>query len=308
MNQTLFQLCVVVGGAWLTAGAALLYFTHVRLERPAIGHFNGRDVLVVFVFLVTLPALYVILPEAVLTAFLILTFVSALTIGYRPLLSSTPRWLIIGALLGANIAVTRVGLGTVRGWQIYWTLTSIVVLLAVVAVANLYVQGGMQLRHVAWFALALAVYDPLFSIVIPLSIELADRFAGFALDPSIGMRLGALNANIGMGDLLVYSLFTIAAYKAYGPRTLPAVALAITVFGCVIPSIAPELLGSLHRGNIGFVVPAQTFFGPVAFLLYLWWRRRGVEAPMSEWLNRATPAETLPASSKTAELVQAVLP
>lgn len=41
--------------------------------------------------------------------------------------------------------------------------------------------------------------------------------------------------------------------------------MTVLVFGGVFPVMAPVLLGSLARGTIGFVVPAQTFFGPAAF-------------------------------------------
>ena len=43
-------------------------------------------------------------------------------------------------------------LGTVLGWQFFWAENSVIVLLAAISVANLYVQGGMKLKHVAWFA------------------------------------------------------------------------------------------------------------------------------------------------------------
>ena len=89
-------------------------------------------------------------------------------------------------------------------------------LFAVVAVANLYIQGGMRLRHVAWLALGLAVYDPIFSFGVPLTAKLADAFAGFPLDPSIGFRAGLNSANIGIGDLLVYSAFAVAASRDTG--------------------------------------------------------------------------------------------
>jgi hypothetical protein len=68
---------------------------------------------------------------------------------------------------------------------------------------------------------------------------------------------------------------------------------------------APTISSPRH---IGFVVPAQTFFGPVTFLLYLWWRRTGAEAPMSAWLNRAratTTANPSPVTAKAVELAPA---
>jgi hypothetical protein len=283
LEQTVFQTIVVLLGSLATAAAALLYFRRVRLERPAIGCFNARDVVIVFGFIVTLPVLYLLLPPLVLTIFLVVTFVSALSIGYRPLVPPTVLWPAIGLLIGANILVARNLLGTTRGWQLYWTLTSVAVLGAAVAVSNLYVQGGMRLRHVAWFALGLAVYDPIFSFGIPLTARLADTFAGFPLDPSIGFRAGLDSANIGIGDLLVYSTFTVAAYKGYGRRGARLAFGLVTVFGGLAPSLAPLVISAVVRGNIGVVVPAQLFFGPAAFVGYRLLIRTGPERSMREW-------------------------
>jgi hypothetical protein len=287
LEQTVFQTAVVLFGALATPAAALFYFRKVRLERPAIGVFNGRDIVILFGFIVTLPVLYLYLPPVVLTIFLVITFVSALSIGYRPVLPSLVLWPAIGLLIGTNILVARNLLGTTRGWQLYWGLTSVAVLLAAVAVANLYVQGGMRLRHVAWFALGLAVYDPIFSFGVPLTAQLADAFAGFPLDPSIGFRAGLNSANIGIGDLLVYSAFTVAAYKAYGRRGAKLSFGLVTVFGALAPSLAPLVITAVVRGNVGIVVPAQLFFGPAAFVGYKILARSGPERSMRAWRTEA---------------------
>jgi hypothetical protein len=283
IEQTTFQVVVVLVGALSTTAGALVYFRRVRLERPAIGCFNGRDVVILFGFIVTLPVLYLFVPPLVLTIFLVITFVSALSIGYRPVLPRTVLWLTIGVLIATNILVARNLLGTTRGWQLYWLLTSIAVLFAAVAVANLYIQGGMRLRHVAWFALGLAVYDPIFSFGIPLTARLADTFAGFPLDPSIGFRAGLNSANIGIGDLLVYSVFAVAAYKGYGRRGAKLAFGLVTVFGALAPSLAPLVLSAVVRGNVGVVVPAQLFFGPAAFVGYRLLLRTGPERSMRDW-------------------------
>src|SRR5207248_5513397 len=89
-----------------------------------------------------------------------------------------------------NIVVTETMLGTRSGWQLYWVITNTIVLLAVVGVSNLYVQGGMRLRHVAWFAFVLGFYDGIFAFAIPILGKLADRFEGQPLDPSIGFAMG----------------------------------------------------------------------------------------------------------------------
>ena len=181
--------------------------------------------------------------------------------------------------------MTETLLGTRAGWQLYWVLTNIVVLLAVVGVSNLYVQGGMSLRHIAWFALFLAFYDAFFALVIPITQKLADSFEGRPLDPSIGFSMWSFNANIGLGDLLVFCLFIVAAYKGFGKKGVLSSFVIISIFGILIPSLAPLVIVSFVRGTTGIVVPVQMFFGPAAFVTYLWLSRHTPERSMAQWLN-----------------------
>ena len=109
----IFELILAISAAVLTSGCALFYLRRVRLERPAIGTFNHRDIRILFCFIVFLPFVYVLLPRWGLTAFLILTFSGALAIGYRPVLNRASLWLGIGLLIGANIWVSRTMLGTI---------------------------------------------------------------------------------------------------------------------------------------------------------------------------------------------------
>jgi hypothetical protein len=284
LYPTVFELIVAVTATLTTNMLALLYLRRTRIERPPVGTFNGRDIVVLSCFLITLPLLYVVLPQWALTGFLVLTFTSALAIGYRPLLSPTKLWVGIGALIGMNVWMTRTLLGTVLGWQIYWVENSIIVLLGAVAIANLYVQGGMRLKHIAWFALGLAVYDVLFTLKWPITNKLAERFLGFPLDPSVAFRMGVYNASIGIGDLLVYALFCLAAYKAYG-RTACRIAMVLTaVFGAALPALAPLVTRAFLDARTDLIVPAQTSFGPVAFLCYQWMRHRwGAERTMGQF-------------------------
>lgn len=281
----LFELVLSMVGTALTCWLALLYFRRVRLERPAIGTFNRRDIAVVFCFIVGLPLLYTVLPLLPLLIALGITFTSALSIGLRPLLSPGLTWLVVGVLIGANIWLTRTRLGTALGWQIFWVENSILIIGAAVTVANLYVQGGMKIRHVAWFGLVLAVYDAVFTFVWPLTNELSQRFLGWPFDPAIGFRLGIFNASLGLGDLLVYSLFVIAVLKAYGPRALRVAVVVVMVFGAVVPALAPLAVSSLVDARTDLVVPAQTAFGPAAFVCAAWLRRRyGRERTMADYL------------------------
>jgi len=302
LYPTVFELIVAVTATLVTNVLALLYLRRTRIERPPIGTFNGRDIVVLSCFLVTLPLLYVVLPQWALTGFLVLTFTSALSIGYRPLVSGGRLWLGIGLLLGLNIWMTRTLLGTVLGWQIYWVENSIIVVLGAVAVANLYVQGGMRLKHVASFALGLAAYDIIFTLKWPITNKLAERFLGFPLDPSVAFRMGVYNASIGIGDLLVYALFVIAAYKAYG-RVASSIAMALTaVFGAAVPALAPLATQAFLDARTDLIVPAQSAFGPVAFLCYLWMRHRwGPERTMRQFLESTEPQTAAePASTPVA--------
>jgi hypothetical protein len=302
--ESLVQLGIVLVGALVTCVVATLYLERVRLDRPAVGVFNGRDVVVLFAFIVTLPVLYLFLPHWALTGFLLITFTASLSIGYRPVLPPTALWVTIGVLLGLNVWIARTMLGTVAGWQFYWGETSVVVLFGATAVANLYVQGGMKLKHVAWFAFGLGFYDVIFSVIIPLTPKLADAFIGYPLDPSIGMRFGIYNANIGIGDLLVYSLFVIAARKAYGVGASRIALGVVAVFGATLPALAPLILQAVTRGTGNAVVPAQAFFGTPALLTYLLMRHYyGRERTTREFLATLPPHRAM-----TRETVATVAP
>ncbi|MDQ3896669.1 MAG: hypothetical protein M3326_05360 [Actinomycetota bacterium] len=296
LQLTLVQFAVTLVGALAVSAGALFYFRRVELERPPVGTFNGRDIGILMTVIIGLPFLYATLPRWALTCFLGMTFASALSIGYRPLLGPTRLWLGVGLLLGSNIWTSRTMLGSVVGWQLWWVELGVLVALSAIAVANLYVQGGMKLRYVAWFALALGGYDVTFSRVIPLTNKLVQGFLGNPLDPSLGMRFGINNYSIGIGDLLVFAMFAVAAYKAYG-RSAARLALAvIVVFGVCVPSLVPLVINFIDA-RTDLLVPSQAFFGPAAFLCYLWLKHRyGRERTMAEYRSSTSIAPAAPPS------------
>jgi hypothetical protein len=282
-GQQGMEVGVTIVAAAVVTVSALAYFRRVQMERPPIGKFNGRDIFILMCFIVALPFLYAALPEWALTCFLVLTFASSLSIGYRPVVRPAVLWLGIGLLIGANIFTARTLEGTTIGWQLWWAELDILVGLGSVSVANLYVQGGMKLRYVAWFALALGVYDIIFATAIPLTDKLTEEFLGAPLDPSFGMRFGIYNASIGIGDLLVFALFAVAAYKAYGRQAARIALGMILVFGVIVPNLAPIFFNFIDTRH-DVLVPGQTFFGPAAFLCYLWLKHKyGRERTMVEY-------------------------
>jgi hypothetical protein len=298
----MFALVVSLVTTTAISVTAPYYLRRYRLERPAIGTFNGRDICVLFVLLATLPVFYVHLPQWLLTSFLCLTFVSALSIGLRPLLSPVRLWLTVGVLVGANIWMGRTLLGTVLGWQLFWIENSVLVLLAATSVTNLYVQGGMKLKHVAAFATALAVYDVIFTRFFPLTNQLVEKLLGYPLNPSMGFRISYNNAAVGIGDLLVYGLYILAALKAYGKPGFRLALVLVALFGSVLPSLIPLVINFVDA-RTDVLVPAQAWFGPPALLGYLWLRRRyGRERTVKQFLDstdflgRRAPAEPVTAA------------
>ena len=295
---TSFQIVVGVVGSLAAALCALAFFRKVRLERPPIGTFNVRDLSVLAIFIVTLPVLYLELPAGVLTAFLVVTFFSASLIALRPLVPPAWLWCAIPLVLTANIVVTAHMDDFRGGLQLYWVLTSAIVLVAGVGVANLYVQGGLGLRHIAWFTLFLAIYDIVFTRVIPLTPELAVALQGRPLDPSVGFAAGGYNANVGLGDLLVFCLYITAAYKGFGRRGAALSLALIAVFGAVAPSVTPLLVPGLFGTTAAAFVPVQTLFGPAAFAGYLWLSRtpheRGSVSRLTEQRARAARRPSAP--------------
>jgi hypothetical protein len=305
--QTIFAAPITLLGVLAVCLASLYFFRRVSLERPPIGVFNGRDIIVLYIFIITLPTLYIVLPQWLLTGFLIVTFMAALSIGYRPVLPRAVLWPAIGLLIGVNIWIARTMLGSVAGWQLMLTMNALMVLLTAVAVANLYVQGGMRLKHVAVFALTLGVYDLAF---LPFTLLLADAFIGHPLNPAIGMRMSVFNVDIGLGDLLVYGLFATAALKAYGSRGARVAVGVTAAFGAVLPALAPLIITEVTRGNGNVVTPAQVMFGPAAFITYLLLKRRyGPERTFAQF--RADPSGMLmrrQASQPVAQPVPAAAP
>jgi plastocyanin len=293
---TRFQIAVAIVGSLAGAMCALAYFCRVRLERPPIGAFNSRDLCVLAVFIVALPVLYLVVPAGVLTGFLVVTFMSALMIALRPLVATRVLWVGIPVLLIANLLVTRSMTGFGGGPQVYWLLTSLIVGIAAVGIGNLYVQGGLTLRHIAWFTLFLAAYDIFFTNVVALTPELAISLQGRPLDPSIGFAASGYNANVGLGDLLVFCMYTTAAYKGFGRRGALVSLFVIAVFGAVGPSVTPLLAPGLFGSTAAAFVPVMTIFGPAAFASYLWLSRTAPERSGVQWLAEQAARLARPAA------------
>ena len=293
LGESLIQLGVTTVGVSLACWGAVYYFRHVRMEHPPIGTFNGRDVAFLLLFITTLPTVYGFFPTPVITIILLVTFSSALYIGYQQVAGRTATWLGIGLLLGSNFWTSHHLEGSNGGWQIYWTELTVIVLLGAIAVANLYVQGGMRLRHVAWFALALSVYDLVFSNLLPATGILLSKYISYPLFPLLGMRFVNVDYAVGLGDILVYSTFMLAAYKAYGAKAAKMAFGVVVVFGAGVTSFIPILINFVNF-RADTLIPAQVFFGPAAYVFAVWMQRRyGPERRFRELANNGLASQEI---------------
>ncbi|WP_327265408.1 hypothetical protein OG444_31565 [Streptomyces sp. NBC_01232] len=287
-----FQLTVTLVLALGVCGGAIAYFRAVRTPRPPVGVFNGSDIFMMMGFVLALPYLYLALPGAVLPVVLALVFAGGLSVGYQPVIANGRLRRTLIAVLITSVLVSHLAFGETA--PPYWVANSAVVALVVVSATNLNVQGGMRLKNVAWFLLALTAYDAFFAWVVPLTRELSDAVQGYPYAPAAGLRIGEdLGAVVGMGDLLAYALFTTTAYKAYGKRGLRTGIVLVTLFGAVAPVATLHIVAAV-TGHAPALIPAQVFFGPAAFLGHLFLRRGGPERRMADVVLRGTRGGAVP--------------
>ncbi|MEV3853264.1 hypothetical protein AB0J38_02945 [Streptomyces sp. NPDC050095] len=280
--QHTFFILVTLALSVGVALAAVAFFRRFTLPRPAVGAFNGNDMVVMLAFVIALPFLYLSFPDWLLPPVLGLTLVGGLAVSWGSVIRpGWLRWLLILGLVAADWFTARGAEDDPTHATPYWVVNSVMILLMAIGAANLNAQGGLSLRHVSRFALALAVYDLFFATVVPMTQRLLNAVQGYAFAPSVGIRIGDLGAVVGMGDLLVYALYTTIAYKAYGRRGLATALVLVAVFGGLLPPLTPLLVESV-TGDLPTLIPAQIFFGPAAFVGYLVLRRTGPERRMAE--------------------------
>lgn len=285
MSDLAYALVVDLCLALVAVLGSVAYFQRFRLARPAVGVFNGRDVLLMLGFVVVMPLAYVALPAWALPTVLGLVFFGVLAVSAEPALRQP--WLRRGAV--ATLFVLDI-IAWQAGPASSAIVNSVVIVLTCVGAANLNVQGGFALRHAAWFALGLAAYDLVFVAVVPLTQRLFAAAEGYVFAPVAVVRMGQFATAVGMGDVLAYALFGLAAYKAYGRVGLRVALGVVLAFGAIAPPLAPLAVGSL-LGHVPELVPAQVLFGPAAFAAYLVLRGHGPERRMVS----AVPPAVVPA-------------
>lgn len=266
MDPSLTTIAVVTAVVAATAVAAVAYLRRVRVQRAPVGVYNLRDIVVMSVVLVVLPPLYVHLPVVAVVG--LMGFVAAFVTNFTltPVLGARPALAAAVAVLAADVALAQ--LHDADGHHLaYLALNDLLLVVVVVGVVNLYAQSGMRAREVAVFAGGLVVYDALATLAFPVMIDFFTRVASLPVTPVMGWGRGTDAVAVGLGDVLVATLWTVTAEKAFGRRAA-GIAGASGVVGIL------ALFLAFWADWLNRAVPAMVVLGPVIVAEYRWFLRR----------------------------------
>jgi hypothetical protein len=260
-----------------------LYFRRFRIARPPIGVFNLRDLVYMMLGVVLVPFLYLVLPIWSVAALLILSAASLLYFTWEPVVRTRwATWLATIAVLGADIwSALQYSLSS----QAFSLVNDVVVVIIVVGVTNLWAQSGMKAREVTILSGGLMIYDFTATTLLPFMGDVMERLVGLPLSPQVawGTQHTAFYASIGLGDLLMASIFPMIMRKAYGPAAGYS-SIAISIAAILGMFVTP----------IGTMFPAMIILAPLAIVQYVYWLRRyGAERSTQEYLQM----EPLPSQS-----------
>lgn len=281
MNLTLPTFLAVVIYVALLLLLATIYLGRIDLPRPPIGVYLWSDIAVMSVVLIIAPLGYLALPTAAVAGIFGLVLAVALQFTLAPMLGGRRATLCALALCAATLV----------GWLIHQqgltaVLSDLVLTIAVIGVANLWVQGGMRASHVAGLAGLLSGYD----LVATSLTSLMDRFVshvdGLPFAPMVVLSTTRPPVEIGLGDLLMVVLFPLAATKAFGRRAGQVAAYVAVITMAVIALM-------IWAGLLPPYSPLLAVLGPLIVAQYVFWRKRGHrERTVGQW--RSGTSSTIP--------------
>jgi hypothetical protein len=268
-----------------TAGAVLLgwaYFRSYQTARPPIGVLDFGDVAFMIGAIILVPYLYLALPLWLVAAIFASAMLSILIFVGEPVLRARwANWVFALSLVGADVW-TNLYFGATS--TVFFLVNNIVLVLAVVGVTSLWAQSGIKARDVAVLGGVLALYDLVATSLLPLMTDLIERLVSIPLAPVVSWGDGSERFVIGLGDLLLATVFPLAMRKAFG-RSAGIAAMAINL-GAIAATMA-----FLQLARLEVAVPLMTGLGPLMLLQFGYWvRRRGPERTTWEYL-RAEPVD-----------------
>jgi hypothetical protein len=244
--------------AIVCACGGLLYFRRVQLPRPPLGVFGTSDVLIIFVMIILVPFLYVVLPVWGAFILLSLAFISILTSTLHPLFRHrTITWGVTLLLFGGNIAVWHM-LGVTHPMS--QLLNNSLIVIVVIGTVNTWAQAGMKAPHAVLLGVLLIVYDYIATAQTSMMGDVMQRLNALPFAPMLAWGEGHTAAVLGLGDLLMVTLFPLVMLKGFG-RSAGVLSLAIGI--CVLLALPLVAIGTLF--------PVMVVLGPVMLLQYLAW-------------------------------------
>jgi hypothetical protein len=278
MKPAPVNIVVVVLTIAATVALASIYLRRVSIERPPVGKYNSRDIAIMMVFVVVLPPLYLRLPSWIVALLLGAVFLGVLRFTLTPLLRSTALWAAL-VLVAVDLASALVGDRALGPWM-FLAANNALVVIGVVGVCNLYVQNGMSARDVVFFGVALGVYDFVATVFLPVMVEFFEQLRTIPFTPIMAWGRGRGAAPIGLGDVLMLTLWALVAWKAFGstPGWIAA-ATGIATVSCFYWLASVDLIPA--------GVPTMAALGPLMGLEYAVFRRViGPERTVSAFRHR----------------------
>lgn len=277
---------VFVAGA-LTAVLSWVYFRRCAITRPPIGVFNMRDIAIFVVAIALIPYAYLELPLVVVAGLLTLAVTGILYFTLEPVLRRPAA--IAGVELVAVSADIALAVSQGTTSNSFLALNNVLMMVAVIGMANLWVQSGMGAREVTALAAALALYDFVATTQLTTMIDLIGRLSEVPFVPFLAWDAAGDGVGVGLGDLLLLSAFPLAMRKSFGAKPgLVGLGVGIGVLGAV--------LLVLELGLITAAIPVMVALGPLMVAQYVFWSRRLPHRTTRQYLN----AEPLGQSSAAA--------
>ncbi|WP_440065558.1 hypothetical protein [Streptosporangium sp. OZ121] len=291
MNSALAEIVVIV---LIPAAAILLgvlYFLRVRMERPPVGVYTLGDVMIMMTAVLVIPVVYLALPSSAVATVLGLMTVFAIQITLAPLLSGRVALLVAFGAAALDLVLFLSGSSAATAWN------NVLLLILVIGVCNLYVQSGIKARDVAVFALLLAGYDLVATTMLPMMGDFLRKVIDLPFAPVFAWWGGPQPMVIGLGDVLMFVLWTLVAFKAFG-REAGWSAAGVSL------ALAATLVLAMRTGLLTEPFPLMVPAGPLMALQYLFWRRaRGPERTTAAYQasREATAPPVLQAPAGAAE-------
>jgi hypothetical protein len=252
-----------------------VYFHHVRMDRPPIGVFSLWDVVGLLIGVTVMPYVYLVLPSMAAGGLLGLGMLSILACTSEPVIRPRMlRWLLLVGLMGADVLAANL---LPSDSSARYLANNVVLVLVAVGASNVWAQNGLRALDSVILGLGLAVYDLLATSVFGQTDDVLQRLAGLPFAPMVAWPTSTVGhwLSIGLGDVLLASLFPLVLCRAFGR------AAGLMAF-CVALSV-PAILLALPAGA---TFPLMVVLGPAMGLQYVCWRWwNGAERTTHQYLH-----------------------